>query len=408
MELAKETDSRQEEPRNELVHLVWRRSFHKDGPENDAERAVYQRLLALVAQDEDGNEATWTSLLLREVSAKTQYLDPEWGFVDASNIVSRVDECIIALQGQPKKHFLDPLSWDMSPHRAIVSVVEAVLLLFDVPLPSQLSDEDMWRACWGLWIVKNIEAHSSGWEWMTHNEPIGLFTKPYALSVSNLDRHRCWHHLPAYARLRDWAGACAAYLHMLDHCLPEFHGYEAVRKLVTPPKRTPKENVWFRCESEDGVAYFYNRLYQSITFDRPQDFDGAHVAQKKIPSVIRELIAETLQADVSTRLELERRGKLKIHAQLLDQDQWVECLDTRTQTRYYYSIRHYKTSATPPEHGVFESYRESFAYASVLRLQAAYRRRRLEHKTQVRKAKRGTLPSFATFANKGRAKAQHS
>ncbi|KAG6952322.1 hypothetical protein JG687_00013071, partial [Phytophthora cactorum] len=309
-------------------------------------------------EHEDSDEAALTSILLREVSAKMQYLDHEWGFVDASNIE------------QPKKHFLDPLSWDMPPHKAVVSVVEAVLLLFDVPLPSKLSDEDTWRACWGLWIVKNIEAHSSGWEWLAHNEPIGLFTKPYALSVSNLDR--------VY-----WAGACAAYLHMVEHCLPEFDGYEAVQKLVTPPKRTPKENVWFCCESEDGIAYFYNRLYQSITLDRPQDFDGAHIAQKNIPSVIQELIVDTLQADVSTRLELER-------------------------TNYYYSIIHYRVSPYPPEHGVFESYRESFVYASVLRLQAAYRRRRLEQKTQVRKAKRGTLPSFATFANKGRTKAQHS
>lgn len=331
-----------------------------------------------------------------------------------------MDDCIIALQEQPKKQFLDALSWDMPPHKAVVSVVEAVLLLFDVPVPSKIDDEDLWRACWGLWIVKNIDAHSSGWEWMAHNEPIGLFTKPYALSVANLDRvcellgrvtqlappgeHRCWHHLPAYARLRDWAGACAAYLHMVVHCLPDFNGYEAVQKLVTPPKRTPKENVWFRCETEAGIDYFYNRLSQSISLDRPDDFDGAHIAPKKIPSVIRELIAETLQADVSTRLELERRGKQRIHAQLLDQDQWVECLDTRTQTKYYYSIRHYKRSPNPPEHGVFESYRESFAYASVVRLQAAYRRRRLEQKTQVRKAKRGTLPSFATFANKGRTK----
>ncbi|KAG2761255.1 hypothetical protein PC129_g17958 [Phytophthora cactorum] len=358
---AEETDSRRQEPRNELVLLAWRRSFQRDDPDNDAERAVYQRLLTLVAEHEDSDEAALTSILLREVSAKMQYLDHEWGFVDASNIVSRVDECIIALQEQPKKHFLDPLSWDMPPHKAVVSVVEAVLLLFDVPLPSKLSDEDTWRACWGLWIVKNIEAHSSGWEWLAHNEPIGLFTKPYALSVSNLDRvcellqitrqlaspeHRCWHHLPAYAFLRDWAGACAAYLHMVEHCLPEFDGYEAVQKLVTPPKRTPKENVWFCCESEDGIAYFYNRLYQSITLDRPQDFDGAHIAQKNIPSVIQELIVDTLQADVSTRLELERRGKQKIQAQLLDQDQWVECFDTRTQTNYYYSIIHYRFSVS--------------------------------------------------------------
>jgi len=189
---------------------------------------------------------------------------------------------------------------------------------------------------------------------------------------------------------------------MVEHCLPGFDGYDAVQKLVTPPKRTPKDNVWFRCETDDGIDYYYNRLYQSITLDRPDDFDGAHVAPKNIPGIVQELIAESLEADVSMRLELERRGKQRIHAQLLDQDQWVECLNARTMTKYYY--RHYRVSAVPPDHRVFESYRDSFAFASVLRLQAAYRRRRLDQKSQVRKAKRGTLPSFAAFASKGRTK----
>ncbi|KAG3090124.1 hypothetical protein PI124_g8520 [Phytophthora idaei] len=163
---AEETDSRRQEPRNELVLLAWRRSFQRDDPDNDAERAVYQRLLTLVAEHEDSDEAALTSILLREVSAKMQYLDHEWGFVDASNIVSRVDECIIALQEQPKKHFLDPLSLDMPPHKAVVSVVEAVLLLFDVPLPSKLSDEDTWRACWGCGLSRTsrlTQAVGNGW-----------------------------------------------------------------------------------------------------------------------------------------------------------------------------------------------------------------------------------------------------
>lgn len=71
---------------NELVLLVWRRSFQKEKPEDDAERAVYQRLLTLVAEHEDCDEAQLTSILLRDISAKMQYLDPDWGFVDASNI----------------------------------------------------------------------------------------------------------------------------------------------------------------------------------------------------------------------------------------------------------------------------------------------------------------------------------
>lgn len=83
---AEDTASRQQEPGHELVLLVWRRSFQKHGPENDAERAVYQRLINLVADYEGIEEAALTSILLRDVSAKMQYLDPEWGFVDASNI----------------------------------------------------------------------------------------------------------------------------------------------------------------------------------------------------------------------------------------------------------------------------------------------------------------------------------
>ncbi|GMF41967.1 unnamed protein product [Phytophthora fragariaefolia] len=401
--------AQQTQQAHELVLYAWRRSFNRENAENDAERAMYERLLNLVAEHDGTDDEALLSILLLDIGAKVQYLDPEWGFVDASNIE------------QPKKQFLDPLSWDMPPHKAVVAVVEAVLLLFDVPLPLEMDDEDMWRACWGLWIVKNIDSHSRGWEWMSHNEPIGLFTKPYALSVANLDRvyellgsatmlappgeHRCWHHLPAYACLRDWAGACAAYLHMVEHCLPECDAYEEVQKLVAPPNRTPKENIWFRCETEDGIDYYYNRLHQWITLDRPEDFDGAHIAPKDIPSVVKELIAEILQADVSTRLDLELRGKQKLHARLLDQDEWVECFNTQTQTKYYYSVRYYKVSLIPPEHGVFESYRDSAAYAAVLRLQAAYRRRRLNQKTQIRKAKRGTLPSFSAFASKGRLKA---
>ncbi|KAG7398687.1 hypothetical protein PHYBOEH_010637 [Phytophthora boehmeriae] len=410
-----DTDSRrhlQEEHENDLVLRAWTQSFCNKKPDNDAEKAVYRHLVNLVDEHEGQDEASLTSLLLHDISAKMTYLDSSWGYVDAANIVSRVDDCIIALQEQPKKQFLDPLSWDLPPHKGVVAIVEAVLLLFGVPVPSKINDEDIWGACWGLWIVKNIEAHSSGWEWMSSNEPTGLFTKPYALSTANLDRiyellekaadlapldHRCWHHLPAYACLRDWVGACAAYLHMTEHCLPEFDGFNAVQKLVAPPQRTAKDNIWFRCETEDGIDYFYNRLYQSITLNRPDDFDGAHIPPKKIPIVVQELIAEVLQSDVALRLELERRSKQRIHTQLLEQDQWVECLDAHTMTKYYYSVRHYKMSPTPPDHGVFESYRDSVAYNAVLRLQAAYRRRRLLQKTQTRKAKRGTLPSFSTF-----------
>ncbi|RLN45262.1 hypothetical protein BBJ29_003977 [Phytophthora kernoviae] len=402
---AEDTGSRrhlQEERKHthELVLRTWRQSFRKEKPETDAEKALYRRLVSLVDEHEDQGDEGLTSLLLHDIGAKATYVDSSWGYVDAANIgkrfkvkdhfmdahcslmllVSSVDDCIIALQEQPKKQFLDPLSWDLPPHKAVVAIVEAVLLLFDVPVPAKGNDEDIWRACWGLWIVKNIDAHSGGWEWMSNNEPTGLFTKPYALSAVNLDR------------------VCELLEKAANLAPPEFDGFAAVQKLVTPPQRTTKDNIWFRCETEDGIDYFYNRLYQSVTLDRPDDFDGAHIPPKKIPIIVQELIAEILQSDVTLRLELERRSKQRIHTQLLEQDQWVECLDGHTMTKYYYSVKHYQMSPNPPDHGVFESYRDSVAYNAVLRLQAAYRRRRLLQKTQTRKAKRVTETKAAVVA----------
>lgn len=71
---------------HELVFYAWRRSFEKDCHENDAQRAVYDRLLNLIADHEDTDDEALISLLLRDIGAKMHYLDPDWGFVDASNI----------------------------------------------------------------------------------------------------------------------------------------------------------------------------------------------------------------------------------------------------------------------------------------------------------------------------------
>lgn len=328
-------------------------------------------------------------------------------------IVAKVDECIIALQEKKKKEFLDPVNWDLLPHPAIIATVEAVLLLFNIPVamaPSANDIESKWRNVWGLWIVKNIDAHASGWEWLTTNEPMGLFTKPYYLSPDHLDRveqlletafstpesHRCWHRMQAYVCLRDWAAACAKYVHMMHHCLPTFPAYTDIQKLVTPPQRTPQANVWFRLESPEGIEYFYNRLLQSVTLVRPNDFDGANVTS--IPGVIQELIQDALQSDVVTRLELERRSRQRAREMLLAEDEWIECLDMTTQTHFYYSLKHYRVVWTPPANGAFISSAESVAFAAVLRLQAAYRRHRLDRKLQVKRTKRSSLPVFSAFS----------
>lgn len=323
-----------------------------------------------------------------------------------------MDECIIALQEKKKKEFLDPLSWNLLPHAAVAATVEAVLLLFNIPLPpsSARDAESTWRNYWGLWIVKNIDAHTSGWEWIATNEPMGLFTKPYYLSPDNLERvellleqthaipdsHRCWHRMQAYASLRDWAAACSRYVHMMHHCLPSFPAYADIRKLVSPPKRTPRANVWFRLESSEGIEYFYNRLLQSITLAKPDDFDGANVTC--IPGVIQELIQDALHSDVATRLEMEKRSRQRAREKLLAEDEWIECFDADRQENFYYSLKHYRIMHTPPANDAFISQTESVAFAAVLRLQTAYRRRRLERKLKMKRTKRSSLPVFSAYS----------
>lgn len=323
--------------------------------------------------------------------------------------VAEVDACILALQAKKKRDFLDPLSWDLEPHPAVLATVEAVLLLFDIPVSAKDATSSVWRDVWGLWIVKNIEAHTGGWEWIATNEPAGLFTKPYALSPDHLERveqllertyltpaaHHCWLRLHAYANLRDWAAACTKYVHMTHHCLPSFPAHADIQKLIKPSVRTQQSNVWFQLESAEGVVYFYNRLLQFVTLERPADFDGAHVSS--IPDVIMELIQDTLKSDVATRLEIERRSRQRAREQLLAEDEWIECMDANSQQPFYYSFKHYRVMRTPPESGAFIPCAESVAFAAVLRLQAAYRRRRLELRLHAKRTKRSSLPVFSAI-----------
>ncbi|GLD92545.1 hypothetical protein PINS_up001104 [Pythium insidiosum] len=240
---------------------------------------------------------------------------------------------------------------------------------------------------------------------------MGLFTQPYALSARHLprvqslveatralpDTHRCWQRMTAYRCLRDWAAACVAYVHLKCHHLEGFPAHEDIARLMAPPRRTPQSNVWFRFETREGVEYFYNRLLQQLTLDRPPDFDGDAVTS--IPNVIRELVTELLASDHATRLELERRGHQRVRERLLDEEQWVQCIDVQTQQEYYYSVKHFRVSHVPPPNGVFVPHSESVAYRAVLRLQTAYRRRRLQHKLQAKKVKRSSLPVFSALSS---------
>jgi hypothetical protein len=321
-----------------------------------------------------------------------------------------VDECAISLQEKTKRELLDPLNWDLIPHAAVVATTKAVLLLFNMPFPSDLSDDDFWHTHWALWIVKNIDAHTAGWEWVAANEPTGLFTKPYVLSVRFLpqvkhllettratpDSHRCWHRMTAYKCLRDWAATCVEYVHLRAHYLPCLPAFRDVDALLLPPRRTPQANVWFRLETAEGITYYYNRVLQEIVLTKPEDFDGFNVTA--IPEVVSELINDALINDPATRLELERRGHEKIRDTLLAEDEWVQCINARTQQPYYYSFRHHRVSDVPPASGVFLRASESVAFKAVVRLQTAYRRRRLQLKLQIKRTKRASLPVFSSLA----------
>ncbi|KAJ0400650.1 hypothetical protein ATCC90586_010581 [Pythium insidiosum] len=403
-----------------LVRQAWDVECSDIDSASGAGKVLFSYLLTVATQtpakeatpaDDMSDETAVLERLTQEARDKRVYANEAWGFIDAATIVSRVDDCAIALQARPKREFLDPLNWDIAPHSAIVATVKAVLLLFDVPYPSYATDDEVWTTHWALWIIKNIDAHTSGWEWVATNEPMGLFTQPYVLSPRHLrrvndlvdstralpDSHRCWHRMTAYRCLRDWVAACVSYVHLKAHHLNGFPSHDDIVRLMAPPRRTPQSNVWFRLETREGVEYFYNRLLQQLTIDRPADFDGDAVTS--IPNVIRQLVNEALENDHATRLELERRGHQRIRERLLDEEQWVQCIDVHTQQEYYYSVRHFRISEVPPANGVFIPHTESVAYRAVLRLQTAYRRRRLQQRLQVKKVKRASLPVFSTLGN---------
>lgn len=399
----------------ELAKRAWRSVVGRVGTASDVETALLLHLQATAermltdteqAKTEGGDDKVYAALK-QEIKDKFMYMDPAWGYVDAAGIAARVDDCAIALVEKTKREFLDSLDWDLLPHRVIVATVKAVLLLFDMHCPPQYSDEEVWKNYWGLWIIKNVDTHTGSWEWFATNEPVGLFTQPYALSSSFLpqvkrlldashelpESHRAWQCMSAYLCLREWAEASYAYVHMKTHCIQGFPGHEDVQNVTCPPRRTPQANVWFHLMTPEGVEYYYNRILQEIVLEKPADFDGGGATA--IPNVVLQLVEDALRSDHATRLEIERRSHQRVRDKLLAEDEWVECVDVRTQQVYYYSFKYYKLSEVPPPSGVFFKQKDSVGYRAVLRLQTAYRKRRLEQKLQVKRLTRASLPTFA-------------
>ncbi|KAH9084421.1 hypothetical protein LEN26_020813 [Aphanomyces euteiches] len=345
------------------------------------------------------------NLLEKEAAAKRLYCDPSFGNVEVVSIVSAYDECTIALQEKGKADFLEPLGWDFLPTNEVLATVRCVLWMFGLD-SARATPTALWTKVWATWIVMNIDTHVSGWEWAASNEPVGLFTKPYDLSVTYLDNvmallpstygvddsDHTWQRMPAYLCLRNWVAATSAYLHMVTHCIPSFpiHGYMAM--MTQPPKRTPKENLWYKGITDEGVPYYYHRHLKTIVLDKPEDFDGENVV---VPRTIEAQMIEHLVADPILRAEVEiRRVQIEVEK---DKDyEWVECHDATTGERFYYSFQRYKLAFTRPASKNIIPAEKSAAYRCVLRLQAAYRMSLAKRVVHQKRQKTRKLPRFSS------------
>ncbi|OQR96512.1 hypothetical protein ACHHYP_15481 [Achlya hypogyna] len=337
----------------------------------------------------------------KEYIARRPYCPPHFTKVEVLAIVSAYDESVIALQEMGKGDFLDPLGWDLVPSEAVVTTVRCVLWLFNLDA-TKASSAVLWSGLWAAWIVKNIDAHLGGWEWVASNEPTGLFTKPYDLSPARLEdillalpttyrtpvTDASWQRMPAYACLRDWVACAAAYLHMKSYVLPPIAEYVAA--VLEPPPRTPKENVWFKATTDEGVPYYYNRNTQAVVLDEPAAFDGARIA---VPRFMELQMLELLLSDAKLREEVEVRR----HAIEMARDKdnaWVECVDATTKARYYYSFQRLKLTYSRPNSRNIVKAESSPAYRSVVRIQAAYRRREAQQLVGEKRVKARHMPRF--------------
>jgi hypothetical protein len=375
-------------------------------PLSSSEQALvhYLEKLAKKCDSEKIKRHKVKELLKKEIFHKQKYMLNTWGIVEAMAIVSKTDEKIIQLQEMKKKNFIDPLSWDFLPHHVVLVTCKAVLLLFNITIPSTFTDEQVWQQVWALWIVKNIDAHESGWEWMSTNEPTGLFTKPYNLSSNHLeqvylfleeakilpDEHPAWRRMKVYLYLRDWAISCYEYVHMQHHLLQGFPSYKEVKKLIKPPRKTLKDPTYIAIETPEGVIYYYHRVTQTVSLEKPDQFDGGKSQRiEQISLLLQQLINDALINDPSTRFALERQCKERQREKLLAMEEWVECIDEKRQMTFYYSFKLNKITYTPPE--AYRSYKESIGYLAVVRMQVAYRKRLLKRRLEKRKLIRSSL-----------------
>ncbi|ETW00673.1 hypothetical protein, variant [Aphanomyces invadans] len=345
-------------------------------------------------------------ILKQEEAAKRPYCDPSFGQVEVLVIVSALDECTITLQELGKSDFLEPLGWDFLPSPAVLATVQCVLLLFNLDA-GNAPPSVVWSGVWAAWIVKNIDTHIGGWEWLASNEPVGLFTKPYELCTAHLrtiqtlhlpstyavpDDDPSWQRMPAYLCLRNWVAAAVAYLNMKTHCISSFplHGY--VTTVTAPPKRTPKENVWFSTLTDEHVPIYYNRHLKTLALDKPLDFDGANIV---VPRTIEALMMEMLMGDPILRADVEAR-RVQMDIDLDKDNEWIECVDATTSSRFYYSFQRFKLAYMRPASKNIVAADKSVAFRCVLRIQSAYRRRQAMQFVNQKRQKTRKLPRFTS------------
>lgn len=340
--------------------------------------------------------------LLYQYKHKRMYADAnEFSETEVLAIAAKVDEATIQVQTMSHQDILQPLNQAVLPPFTVIHVVTIILLLFKMKVPPEATPDRIWRSLWTTWMVKNIDLHIKGWEWMSSGEPEGLFTRPYALDRSSLDRigklldqihrfdadsdlHQTW---PAYFALKQWVFAVYPYLHMMEHCLDSFPAFIYVQEATQEPPKRKKQNIWFETSTLDGLLYYYNRETKEIVLDKPIDYDGKEAI---VTRAIEGLIYDALMSNATVRAEMEKRREKKTN----DETEWVQGYDDMTQRHYYYNFETFTLSFTPPKAFLYAN--KSVAWQSVILIQAAYRRKQARKLMQKRRELQKALPSFGS------------
>lgn len=183
--------------------------------------------------------------LKQEWLAKAPFCAPTFNDVEVTQTISRMDDKICQLQLCGAEDFLVPIELSGKlPPLFILQTVHVVLLCFGIPVDPGLTLDNVWTNVWTIWMVKNVDLHLKGWEWLSTGKRVGLFTHPQSFDpktiypvvhrvmeqydfLSNTES-RCQYlsyHFPAYVALHHWCRSVYAFLNLQFHYLPSFPMY---------------------------------------------------------------------------------------------------------------------------------------------------------------------------------------